>query len=756
MVKPIFSLPVPVQTQTTKQHLDAEVNRVIGALYDSTIAAASDPAIAQAVADSVAASAAAAGGSATAAAQSAAGAEDIVNNATASISDVTGRYVAATANGVTNYSFEDGADKVEGYPQGWLTDTTGVWRGRWSAEYANPDSAGSLGFGQWSDAELPSSGSLRFTKRFAVTGGADFSASCYAWIRTAVTPPNLNHSPAQHWLGEDDAYMAVRQFDAAGALIATSYGLTATEVMFGTKGAGVAINGEGAVIAVDVVLDADAATVLLDVVTADGDDSVQTLGSRIGNAQAVIDDLTVFSNRAYQDVTNQTVMPDAVGDYPTRTAAQAALVPASRTTITVMHYGVRCEYRRAVSGESVALTTQGGVNWTPAGPIACFEHWGATNDNTGDNSAAIAAALASGMSLVNPRFSRYRATNAVTVTDANISCVGGQVVFTRSSVGDGLVLVRTSTQQITPGFPEYRHKFMNFDIYTTNGNTRSAIRSRFTPALTTKEQLGADRHYTHLEMQSCMMGPMDFDDPTQFFSAANVHLTDTQNFKFHSVTLNGPKAAVGDYVAGTFGLLIDGVASPVRMSLIDCEMKSLETCVRVTGDLEGLTVSGGNYIQCNMGFNFIPPSDGYENLGFWFRGVHMNAYASCIRHNGGAEIYIENCEFYSKDGDVNWAGVDLGPAGAVRDFKITNCTFSGRTGTGTAAAVRLGDANRGYITDNFAVNCDVGVNATALTVKKEIFVRDNNWDGLVDPTDGAVSLAAQTNKNNFLYPAWSY
>lgn len=55
MSKPVFSLPVIIPTQTTKQLLDEEVNRVLGATWDATIAAASDPTLAQSVANSVAA-----------------------------------------------------------------------------------------------------------------------------------------------------------------------------------------------------------------------------------------------------------------------------------------------------------------------------------------------------------------------------------------------------------------------------------------------------------------------------------------------------------------------------------------------------------------------------------------------------------------------------------------------------------------------------------------------------------------------------
>ena len=54
MTKPVFSLPVPQPGQTTKQLLDAETNRVLTGVYNGAIAAASDPALAQAVADSVA------------------------------------------------------------------------------------------------------------------------------------------------------------------------------------------------------------------------------------------------------------------------------------------------------------------------------------------------------------------------------------------------------------------------------------------------------------------------------------------------------------------------------------------------------------------------------------------------------------------------------------------------------------------------------------------------------------------------------
>lgn len=54
MPAPTFSLPIPTPGQTTKQALDAETNRVLSSVYNGAIAAASDPALAQAVADSVA------------------------------------------------------------------------------------------------------------------------------------------------------------------------------------------------------------------------------------------------------------------------------------------------------------------------------------------------------------------------------------------------------------------------------------------------------------------------------------------------------------------------------------------------------------------------------------------------------------------------------------------------------------------------------------------------------------------------------
>lgn len=60
MAKPTFSLPVIMDARTTKRLLDEEVNRYGGLIYDGSIAAASDPTLAQQVADDVAASASAA------------------------------------------------------------------------------------------------------------------------------------------------------------------------------------------------------------------------------------------------------------------------------------------------------------------------------------------------------------------------------------------------------------------------------------------------------------------------------------------------------------------------------------------------------------------------------------------------------------------------------------------------------------------------------------------------------------------------
>lgn len=74
----------------------------------------------------------------------------------------------------------------------------------------------------------------------------------------------------------------------------------------------------------------------------------------------------------------------SVYDYATRSAAQAATVPATVVKITVQHADTVLTYYRDSSGTALA-TNSGTVNWSPALTEATPLHWGAAGDGSTDD-----------------------------------------------------------------------------------------------------------------------------------------------------------------------------------------------------------------------------------------------------------------------------------------------------------------------------------------------------------------------------------
>lgn len=445
--------------------------------------------------------------------------------------------------------------------------------------------------------------------------------------------------------------------------------------------------------------------------------------------------------------------------FPNRGSAEAAVVNPDINVIGVSaRYGRETLwYQRTGITRYKALITADGQGWQPANGIASFRHFGAGANIAYDDAAAIQAALLSGMTIRNRAHDEFFIGSAVRVdTDQSIDVIGGRVIGLATASGQ-LAMIDIRRQSTNVGA-----KFISMDdfqVLTQGNGFAQGVRVSYQIPISTKSDLDNDRFYRTVYFgPGFRASPYDYDDASQYFLSA-VHVEDHGFVLFDGSTIAGPKTTDGRWVDATRGVQITGNGSPVRFTFNNVHFRHLDKAITAISDIEGVEVNGGSMVAVGKGFDGAMPTAAYENLGFFFRGVHINAETQCIDIINGAEIFVTDCELYQYGATVtDWQAVRLGVGGEVRAFTVHDNIISGEAGSAAQQdPIRLGGVGRGQIHDNIGYNVSNGVNVNALTVKKDVYVRDNHWwdksGASLTETNG---LANQTTDNSKVYAAYSF
>ncbi|ETW10913.1 hypothetical protein ATO8_19989, partial [Roseivivax marinus] len=445
--------------------------------------------------------------------------------------------------------------------------------------------------------------------------------------------------------------------------------------------------------------------------------------------------------------------------YMTRLQAEGASVPAEFDVIGLRHNSQALWYERSTSAET-ALQTGDGAHWRPLGPTACFEHWGAAGNNTGDDRLALRDAIESGMTLRNALTSVYRCTDEVVADNgADVDLEGGTILFARSSAGAGMII------RVPDHNTAQTVRLDNLKVFTTNALTDTAIRIDMATAPTNLD--GESRRHPTVQIGRGMyIGGEDAGNVAQYFSASCLHLDNRTHCMIEGGMYRGP---TGDQIwtTGTRGITFSGSGDPTNLKLDQVNVRHVEYAVMIEDDCEGISLVDCQLVAVRQGVKIIGQEPGDQNLGFFIRGCHINAETACIDIHNGAEIFIVDNELYNLNlRETNpWDGIRLGVhsgADKVMEFRIEGNQFNGQNAPDPATyAIRLGAlTEEGHICDNKGRRLYVGVEVSAITTRRRIYVRDNFWKdqngGQLTNVQDSTGLSNQTQANNKVFAAFSY
>lgn len=452
--------------------------------------------------------------------------------------------------------------------------------------------------------------------------------------------------------------------------------------------------------------------------------------------------------------------------FDSRADAIAATVAAPVYVIAVRHGGVLLWYQRDAGGN--ALTTSGGVNWSPATGHASFLHWGAVGDGVVDDRTAIQTALASGRTIRNPRFMEFRVTVGFTVVIDRVDWEGGVIVYDRTTatLADGILLAKLD---LTPD-NHATCRIKDVDFLTKSQWIRWGIGVTYATVPGTVYNHSPNVEFSNIYSGAYIQsnGP-GFNPPTQYFAEANLYFLDMHGVHLNSIFCDAQKSSGSTgQPSGTCGIRFRNRAGSthtyVRIIGQDIHCRALDLGMEFTGSFEGLKLSQAMIVNCNQGVVINPTdADGdgtvsYETVGVFITNSHLNCEANCIHIYGAAEVYLSDLQLYGFQDTGEWAGIRIGTDNKyVRDFRIHDCTFSGGTGTTTVRnGIKLDQrCDRGKIFDNFGINltqfCDV---STMTVVGQPVRVRDNDWVNKAGVLQ--ASLVTQTSDNTKVSAAWGY
>lgn len=105
------------------------------------------------------------------------------------------------------------------------------------------------------------------------------------------------------------------------------------------------------------------------------------------------------------------------------------------------------------------------------------------------------------------------------------------------------------------------------------------------------------------------------------------------------------------WIAGTKGIYVtsDEGADPTVIEAISPHIRHVEQGIVIDGDMEGLTIRGGQIVAVRTGALIDVTSVSQPTAtqpGLWVRDVHINASQRCVDIRRMSEVVISGCEFY--------------------------------------------------------------------------------------------------------------
>lgn len=386
---------------------------------------------------------------------------------------------------------------------------------------------------------------------------------------------------------------------------------------------------------------------------------------------------------------------------------------AAGNYVLVRSIGAR--YVVVASGGSGDLdyTGSGGVKLDvvagPAGSTS-FKAFGAVGDGTTNDAAAVQAALRSGIPIKNSRYDTFALSSAVTAPDVSTYVRGGVLKYTSAS-GNAISLHHTTAVTVD---------WDDVEIRTTQENTGRGLSISYSAAV-----LSANRHLKLVSLGDGVQIGGTAAETGAF--AAGLYLDNVNNPDLGALHIRGRRnlgAAAGsedrEYLAGTKGIVVTSTDSsqPVLIDMGKVHVRAVETALSVTGAVEGLTIEGGQFINCGDGiavdFTDLVSPPGDAQPGVFIRGVHVNAARKPIRIVNGYEVFIGGCELYrfsNVDGE-NFVGIDCD---TVSEAQIHDNVISGANATGspgTVAMMALDNFKRSRVVGNIGRNLDSGIAVT--------------------------------------------
>lgn len=237
----------------------------------------------------------------------------------ASVSDTTGnnRDTAIGASAGPDYSFESGTAGAYDDALGWFYEGQHIVASPSTAErlkhYADPlTGGGATSYGAASAVNGPSSeatGHWKIGKRFTIENdGGDLTVNVRMWLLSGTTVGRLAADPiagTETWVAEDDAYIKLRYYDAAGAQIGSDVdSTTASEQDY-------QINSDRSISGLDLPLTftdtapTNAFRIEVLLCATDGSGTVQTKGFDGANAAVKFDNFTIRYDHGIVEVGDQ-------------------------------------------------------------------------------------------------------------------------------------------------------------------------------------------------------------------------------------------------------------------------------------------------------------------------------------------------------------------------------------------------------------------------------------------------------------------
>lgn len=289
---------------------------------------------------------------------------------------------------------------------------------------------------------------------------------------------------------------------------------------------------------------------------------------------------------------------------------------------------------------------------------------------TGDASATVMAALASGEPIVNDRWQPIYCGQSIVISDVPTYLRGGVYTF---APGCGFLFNHTAPVETD---------IDDIDIAASSyGGT--AIKIEHTAALCLDYR---DRRLVRIGGGTRLTG-----------FQRGVHLRDVNRPLLNSVQIAGHKIPE-QYQPGSVGVLIEGTAQPVLTEIVNPHVRHTETGVWLLGAMEGVSVSRARMPSVRRG---VLAEWSSQNPDLTVTDSHINARDRCVKATNVSEGKFSGNNFYrypNVAGPGAWAAIEL--------ISADRCTISGNTMSGNPAA---GDPAKAKTTPSYAIKLGANV-----------------------------------------------